>query len=59
MKNPIAVFALLCVLCGHSPAADAPAVQVETGTASALGLTAMTVNGSVHPHAVATEFYFL
>ena len=31
---------------------------VATGSASALGTAAVTVNGSVNPHAVATHYYF-
>ena len=36
----------------------APLPDVATGSASALGTTAMTVNGSIHPHGRYSTYYF-
>ncbi|TRZ89234.1 hypothetical protein D4R89_06430 [bacterium] len=32
--------------------------DVETRSAASLGLTGMTVNGSIHPHGLPTKYYF-
>jgi hypothetical protein len=41
-----------------APAADARVPTVVTLSASALGLDAMTANGSIHPYGQATTWYF-
>jgi hypothetical protein len=51
-----AVLPVLIVLAWQSHAA--PPVEVETRTASALGVTAMSVNGSVHSHGRPAEVFF-
>ena len=43
---------LLVASCNNSGA------TVTTGSAAPMGLSAMTVNGSINPHAVATRYYF-
>lgn len=58
----------LCVLAGSDhphvsageppAAANSQAARVETRLASALGLTGMTVNGSIQPRGLATTYYF-
>lgn len=40
----------------QSPSAKPP--DVETRSASSLGLTGLTVNGSIHPHGLPTTYYF-
>jgi len=47
---------VLAVASGCSSLFELP--TVATGPASALGTAAITVNGSVNPHAVATHYYF-
>ena len=59
---PLLLLSLLLGACspGSSGSGDTPSPlpDVTTGSASALGTTAMTVNGSVHPHGRYTTTYF-
>src|SRR5437867_1678389 len=49
----------VCALISTAPtAASAEVPTLVTGSASALGLDAMTVNGSIHPHGMPTSYYF-
>ena len=43
---------------GGAVAGEQNAADVETRSASALGITGMTVNGSVHPHGLLTRYHF-
>ncbi len=53
------VLVVACLVRRPAPAADDTGVPtVVTGAAEALGLDAMTANGTVHPHGRATTWYF-
>jgi hypothetical protein len=49
---------LLGYLTGTTGAAERTAPTVTTGSASPLGTDHLTVNGSIHPHGLATSYYF-
>jgi hypothetical protein len=57
MKLLLIILVVLCPIT-VALAADARAPAVVTRSASALGLDAITVNGSVHPHGLHTRYYF-
>ena len=52
--SSLMLFFLLASACGSFSGMP----TVATGPASALGTSAITVNGSVNPHALATHYYF-
>src|SRR5436309_1686327 len=63
MRNRILLLLALPLISFHGvPAAEQPSSpkpsDVETRSASHLGLTGLTVNGSIHPHGLPTTYYF-
>lgn len=60
MRNLVPTAALAGMMCvlGVVAAVDPKAPTVTTRPASALGLDAMTVNGSIHPHGLHTTYLF-
>src|SRR5262245_30318290 len=55
-----AVVALICLTTPETRAGDSPLQPptVATRPATALGLSALTANGTIHPHGLATTYYF-
>lgn len=49
---------LVALLVAHRTVAQPAPPEVQTRPASSLGLTSLTVNGSIHPHGLPTTYYF-
>ena len=54
----VALCTIALIAVNESLAADSPPAEVETRPASPLGNTALTANGRIQPHGLATNYWF-